>query len=175
MWNKKACSFFQRGNCRFGANCRDSHTTDGEVKPQERGPTPRSESKPNFPPANAGNPKICGFFLKGTCTKQACRYFHGYSDNLQNVQFEKIHDKSIVSLNAISDNKFLSADENTLKIWIITDTEHKTIGTQSFDGEKITKVTYSNEKVIAATIIEQMYEAQAQEMNEMVYSSFSFP
>jgi P2-related tail formation protein len=71
---------------------------------------------------------------------------------------EKIHDKNIVSLSVINEKKFISADETTIKIWMITESEHQMIGTQTFNDEKITKVIYSNEKVIAATMVEKMYE-----------------
>ena len=109
-------------------------------------------------PQGSTNSKICGFFLKGSCTKTNCRYFHGYAENLQNAQVEKIHDKNIVSLSVINEKKFISADENTIKIWMITESEHQMIGNQTFNDEKITKVIYSNEKVIAATMVEKMYE-----------------
>jgi hypothetical protein len=163
MWsenNVKKCPFFQSGKCKFGTSCKNLHTRDSDTL------VPDQTSNMTTPPRttsgfmNPQNSKICGFFLRGTCTKENCRYFHGYSENLQNIQFEKIHEKNITSLVAISENKFLSADENTIKIWIITDTEHKTLGDQSFQGEKITRVIYANEKVIAATVIEQMYEAR---------------
>jgi hypothetical protein len=109
-------------------------------------------------PQGSTNSKICGYFIKGTCTKTNCRYFHGYAENLQNAQVEKIHDKNIVSLSVINEKKFISADETTIKIWMITESEHQMIGTQTFNDEKITKVIYSNEKVIAATMVEKMYE-----------------
>jgi hypothetical protein len=113
----------------------------------------------NSGPQGSTNSKLCGYFLKGACNKSVCRYFHGYSENLQNAQIEKIHDKNIVSLSLINEKKFISADENTIKIWMITESEHQMIGTQTFNDEKITKVIYSNEKVIAATLVEKMYDA----------------
>jgi hypothetical protein len=163
MWNenKKVCPFFQSGKCKFGTSCKNLHTRDNNSQVTDQIPNITTPPKTTSSLGNAQNSKICGFFLRGTCNKQNCRFFHGYSENLQNVQFEKIHEKNITSLVAISENKFLSADENTIKIWIITDTEHKTLGDQSFQGEKITRVIYANEKVIAATVIEQMYEARA--------------
>ena len=152
MWNenKKICPFFQSGNCKFGTSCKNLHSNLTNTTEQSQ----MNQKAPN----TGQNSKICGFFIKGTCTKQNCRFFHGYSENLQNIQFEKIHEKNITSLCGISENKFLSADENTIKIWMISETEHKTIGEQSFPGEKITRVIFANEKVIAATVIEQMYE-----------------
>lgn len=113
----------------------------------------------NSGPQGSTNSKLCVHFLKGACSKSVCRYFHGYSENLQNAQIEKIHDKNIVSLSLINEKKFISADENTIKIWMITESEHQMIGTQTFNDEKITKVIYSNEKVIAATLVEKMYDA----------------
>ena len=61
-------------------------------------------------------------------------------------------------MSVINEKKFISADETTIKIWMITESEHQMIGTQTFNDEKITKVIYSNEKVIAATMVEKMYE-----------------
>lgn len=162
---QKPCIFFQKGNCRNGSNCEFSHELDGGGMNQERmvinstddnpGSNPGNNPGSNFPP-NLSK-KICGFFLKGTCTKQNCKFFHGYAENLQNVMIEKIHEKNIIGMCPISDKKFLTADQNLIQIWLITDTEHKIMGTQPFE-EKITKVIYSSEKVIVATQIEQMYE-----------------
>ncbi len=121
---------------------------------------PQSHSNQPIQTSQASS-KICGFFLKGTCTKTNCKYFHGYAENLQNANLEKIHDKNLISLTLISDKKFISADETTIKIWMITESEHQMIGSQSFNEEKITKVIYSSEKVMAATIVEKMYETSS--------------
>lgn len=69
---------------------------------------------------------------------------------------ESVHDKPIVSLCQISEKKFLTADETCFKIWVIEE-KYNCIGVQTFEGEKISKVIYSNEKIIVATQIEQMY------------------
>lgn len=159
----KPCIFFQKGHCREGNNCKFSHDIEGGSK-QRRDVDDgnvmivNSTGDMNMMGSNQSKPmsKICEFFLKGSCTKQSCKFFHGYAENLQNVKIEKIHEKSLVSMCQISDSKFITADQNLIQIWLITDTEHKIIGSQTFD-EKITKVVYSNEKVIVATQIEQMY------------------
>lgn len=69
---------------------------------------------------------------------------------------EKVHDRPIVSMCSISATKFLTADESCFKIWIIED-KYSCLGSQTFEGEKITKVIFSNEKIFVATKIEQMY------------------
>jgi glutaredoxin-related protein len=103
--------------------------------------------------------KICNFFLKGSCTKPNCKFFHGYSENLQHIDIEKIHEKNIVSMCQINDKKFITADDNLIQIWVISaEDKKKCVGQQMFDNEKITKVIFSNEKAIVATQIEQMYD-----------------
>ena len=97
--------------------------------------------------------------MKGNCNKTNCKFFHGYAENLQHIDLEKIHEKNIVSMCQISDKKFISADDNMVQIWIISaEDKKKCVGQQSFDNEKITKVIFSGEKAIVATQIEQMYE-----------------
>ena len=110
-------------------------------------------------PVSGTSSKICNFFMKGNCNKTNCKFFHGYAENLQHIDLEKIHEKNIVSMCQISDKKFISADDNMVQIWIISaEDKKKCVGQQSFDNEKITKVIFSGEKAIVATQIEQMYE-----------------
>jgi hypothetical protein len=62
----RPCSFFLRGNCTAGANCKFSH------------------SVPNRPPAPPA--KICSFFLQGKCKRgNACQFSHGQSGGQQAV------------------------------------------------------------------------------------------
>jgi len=108
---------------------------------------------------SSSSSKICSFFMKGNCNKANCKFFHGYAENLQHIDLEKIHEKNIVSMCQISDKKFISADDNMVQIWIISaEDKKKCVGQQSFENEKITKVIFSGEKAIVATQIEQMYE-----------------
>jgi hypothetical protein len=169
--NKKICRFFQQGTCRNGQGCNFSHEMDSQsnvgskmfsnqMREISDGLRPNTTNtsmtiNPQDTTTNNSN-KICNYFLKGTCTKTVCKFFHGYAENLQNVKIEKIHEKNIISMCQISETKFLTADPNLIQIWLITETEHKSIGSQPFE-EKITKVIYSNEKVIVSTQIEQMY------------------
>jgi hypothetical protein len=103
--------------------------------------------------------KICNFFLKGNCSKTNCKFFHGYAENLQHIDTEKIHEKNITSMCQINDKKFITADDYMVQIWVISaEDKKKCVGQQSFDSEKITKVIFSGEKAIVATKIEQMYE-----------------
>jgi hypothetical protein len=167
--NKKVCIYFQKGNCIKGSSCNFSHELDSgfQNKMQSNYQSDRNSMQTglqgamNITPTdqqfqNKPQSKICEFFMKGTCTKQSCRFFHGYSENLQNVKIEKIHEKNLIGTCQISDTKFITADQNLIQIWLITESEHKILGSQTFD-EKITKVLYSNEKVIVSTQIEQMY------------------
>ncbi len=175
---KRYCSFFQLGKCKKGASCTFVHEIDPT---QERFNGSQSNtmmestiSTSQYQDHSSQHPhqhqhqyqdstqstqnktKICDFFLKGSCNKTQCRFFHGYSENLQNVNIEKIHERNIVDMCQINDKKFITADSNSVQIWLITESEHKIIGTQNFE-ENITRVTFSNEKVIVATQIEKMY------------------
>jgi hypothetical protein len=175
--NKRSvCKFFiSQTGCNKGNACTFSHEAEGgdygnkPSKPQGGFQNNTNKFAPNhnmqmtqqpmqsMQPTQTQNSKICGFFIKGSCTKPNCKFLHGYSENLQNASIEPIHERNIVSLTLINDKKFISADENTIKIWNITETDHQLAGSQTFNNEKITKVVYSNEKVIAATIEEKMY------------------
>jgi hypothetical protein len=110
-------------------------------------------------PQTTTSSKVCSFFLKGSCNKANCKFFHGYAENLQQIDIEKIHEKNIVSMCQINDKKFITADDNLIQIWVISaEDKKKCVGQQIFENEKITKVIFSNEKAIVATQVEQMYE-----------------
>ena len=97
--------------------------------------------------------------MKGSCTRSNCVYFHGYAENLQHIDIEKIHEKNIVTMCQINDKKFITADDNLVQIWVISaEDKKKCVGQQMFENEKINKVIFSNEKAIVATQIEQMYD-----------------
>lgn len=144
---------FQNNNTKFAPNQNNQNIQNKQMTHQSM----QQPMQQPMQPSQIQNSKICGFFIKGSCTKPNCKFLHGYSENLQNASIEPIHDKNIVSLTLINEKKFISADENTIKIWNITETDHQLAGSQTFNNEKITKVVYSNEKVIAATIEEKMY------------------
>jgi hypothetical protein len=110
-----------------------------------------------------GSTKICNYFMKGKCTKDVCNFFHGYSEILQHIDIEPIHEKPIVSVCQINDKKFITADESTIQVWSITAEDNKKlVGSDKFEGEKITKVIFSSEMLFVATQIEQMYENNIQ-------------
>lgn len=185
----KPCVFFQKGSCRFGAACKNSHDSQGGGQPQTNNrnnnnprenqyqsdnlqqdqnnnqyqignrsnyhaqqPVEKIQKNPNMP-AN-----ICNYFLQGKCTKEVCRYFHGYSESIQHINIEQINEKPIISFAQISDTKFLTADNSAVQIYTVTSEGKQNVFSKKFDGEKITKVIFSNGKVIIATIKEQMYE-----------------
>lgn len=62
----------------------------------------------------------------------------------------------MVCLCPINEKKYVTADETTFHIWEISETK-KLVGSQKFEGEKISKIVYCNEKLMVATVIEQMY------------------
>lgn len=164
------CKYFQQGSCKFGDKCRYIHPGVNNQRmnnsqiPQMNTPMNSQMEQSSMPLDNDGNApptmlssqlKICSFFLKGKCTNQNCSFFHGYGTNLQNISTEVCHQKPIHSIVAISDTKFVTADENSFKIWLLHP-KFTCFQEQLVEG-KMTKLIYSKGKIIYSNIFESMY------------------
>lgn len=136
---KQICQHYLKGKCRFGDKCKNIHDTEGKQ------------------PKSAKPSNICTYFQQGKCSKDNCSFLHGYHDSLQHLSTEQIHDKPIVSVAQISEQKFITADDNTVKIWLVDENGISAKGEQQMENEKITKVFSSKDKVVIATVMEQMY------------------
>ena len=131
---KKICPYFLKGNCRYGDNCKNLHQGN--------------------PPQNNHQSKVCTFFLKDSCSKPDCHFFHGYYDILEHVKKIENHQNPINNLINMDDTKFISSDERTFYIrFSVNDEFHiETIK----EDYKIGKLIYSSEKVICAIQKEEM-------------------
>ena len=134
MNSSKACKYFLSGYCKFGDKCMFSHSQN--------------------PPQNNHQSNACTFFLKDSCTKQDCHFFHGYCDILEHVKKIENHQKPINNLINMDDVKFISSDEKNFYIRFAGNDSNyeKTIA----DDFKIGKLIYSSEKVICAVEQEGM-------------------
>ena len=58
---------------------------------------------------------ICNDFLQGNCpyNYKTCKYYHGYSDNFSNHKQQAIHAGTVRKVIKISDEEFITADEES--------------------------------------------------------------
>lgn len=183
MNNKgKICPFFLKGNCKYGTNCKNIHP-NGQMSMQMNQQKMTTDNEMNDgmnfnspPPTFVGNvkqnqSKICVFFLKGNCTNQNCSYFHGYGNNLQHISTTQAQQKAILGIVAINDIKFVTYDENSFKIWVMSP-NFSCFQENQVEG-KITRLIYSKGKIIYASQIESMYaQKQTLTKNLMIINIF---
>ena len=125
---KNICPFYLNGKCKFGDKCKNLHQGN--------------------PPQNNHQSKVCTFFLKDSCSRSDCRFFHGYCDILEHVKKIENHQKPINNLINMDDTKFISSDERTFYIRFSgNDNVHEETIAEDY---KIGKLIYSSEKVICA-------------------------
>ena len=142
---RNICPYFLRGECNFGDKCKNSHQI----------PQQFVNVNPQFTPNKKD--KTCKFFLEGKCTKKNCPYFHGYGNKLLNLTtYNNAHDMPIKFFAQINENKFISCDENSFKIWGFNP------GFEKLKEEKIPEgiihnLIYSNGKIFIINNITKMY------------------
>ena len=125
---KNICPFYLNGKCKFGDKCKNLHQGN--------------------PPQNNHQSKVCTFFLKDSCSRSDCRFFHGYCDILEHVKKIENHQNPINNLINMDDTKFISSDERTFYIRFSgNDNVHEETIAEDY---KIGKLIYSSEKVICA-------------------------
>ena len=136
------CPYFQRGNCKFGNKCHNSHMIPNQSQNQNQNQPQIQNQNQNF------GQHICKFFmtpLKNPCKNpNNCQYFHGYGNNLQNEVSLPEFDSDITNLLKISNEMFLvSTKNNTLKLYQFTPKlEEKPF--QLIQGIIIKKILFSN-------------------------------
>ena len=140
--NKPICAFYLKGHCRFGDKCKNFH-------PPNQGSIPMTHPglNPN-PILSQPSSHNCTFFLKNSCTKKDCYFFHGYCDRLEYVKTIDNHNKEINNLLNMDDIKFISSDEQVF--YIRNSGNDDNYGETIAQGYKIGKLIYSSDKVICA-------------------------
>lgn len=153
--NSTPCKFFIKGVCKYGSNCKYSHiltspnlrnaftkySDNTSVTPLDSPTKPLTD---DFLSLDISDNKknICKYFLSGNCTNKNCSFIHGYGDRLINISKIPSHNLPINNILKISENKFLTTDEKSLKIYSI-ENEIKCIFTNIVrDSGKISKVLY---------------------------------
>ncbi len=145
MKSKIKCQFFLNGNCKYGVNCRYSHEID-EVPMTTNSPQKNKNHHQQLIP--------CTFFLKNSCTKINCNYFHGYGDRLQYVKSISNHTKDINNLVNMDDTKYISSDSQIF--YVRYSGEEKIFDINIGKEYKIGKLIYSSNNVICAVEKEGM-------------------
>jgi hypothetical protein len=149
--SKKICEFFLKGNCKFGAKCRFLHpqniqSNQMQMPMQIQGPNPQSHIHQKN--------SVCTFFLKNSCTRPNCPFFHGYGNFLQHVKVLK-NEREINNLINVNGNEFIACDEQAF-IVRFADNDKEVKESLNKEGYKIGKMIYSGNKIIFALSKEGM-------------------
>ena len=148
---RKICPYFLEGKCIHGDNCKFLHQNPGNPN--------NINTNQNFNPHFHKNPKdkTCKYFLQGNCTKPNCTFFHGYGNKLLNVTtYKNAHDMPIKCFAQINENKFITCDENSFKIWGFNPGFEK-LKEEKIPEGKIHNLLYSNGNIFIINIITKMY------------------
>ena len=141
------CKFFLKGECNKGNNCPFIHQIPQGMQIQNPHQFKKKENKDN----------TCKFFLQGNCTKANCNFFHGYGNKLLSLtSFKNAHNLPIICFSQINEDKFISCDETSFKIWGFKP-EFKSLQEEKINEGKISKLIYSNGKIFIINIISKMY------------------
>ena len=137
---KKICTFYLQGKCKFGNQCHFFH-------PQEIPSNNQSAPAPfNNNNNNQNKKNQCTFFIKNKCTNQNCPFFHGYENKLQHVKLIN-RDKKINNLIKMDETKFISCDEQTFIVHCMPNYGEVSKSLNK-EGFKIGKMIFSGNKVI---------------------------
>lgn len=159
MRGGKPCPYYSKGFCKFGQNCRNYHP---QGQPQNFHMSDTDAKMSTGPNQNSVS---CKYFSMGKCTNKSCPYFHGYGNVLQQVYSEQGSETNITNMAMISNSKFITSSETSYKIWTIQP-EFQVLQEQKIEG-KITKLIYSNGKIIFSTLQETMYVKTSCEFSRM--------
>ena len=130
---KNICTYFLKGCCRYGQQCKNLHP-DNQMNVDESKSTPA--------PSNT-----CKFFLTNSCNKQNCPYFHGYCNKLKHIKLIQGQNNNITNLITFNDTQFIFSDEEKYFIGNTSGVNKK----ENVDENcKIGKMIFSNNKVIFA-------------------------
>ena len=140
------CTFFLQNRCNRGDKCPYRH----EYPPNYQ-PNPQQQHHPHNDPHNS---HICKFFLKNSCTKENCTYFHGYGTKLRHLKTYK-GDKEISNLIKMDETKYIASDEKDFIVRFTNNTEESKQSLNK-DEFKIGKMIFSGNKVIYGLMKEAM-------------------
>ena len=138
--SKKVCEFFLKGKCRFGDKCHFFHPKDFQNTQMQIQENPQSH-------VHQKN-SVCTFFLKNSCTRPNCPFFHGYGNILQHVKLFK-NETEINNLLNVNRNEYIACDEQSF-IVRFADNDKEVKESLNKDGYKIGKMIYSGNKIIFA-------------------------
>ena len=145
MSSKIKCHYFLNGNCKYGANCKYSHEID--VVPMATN-SPQKNKNQHQHQHQHQQVIPCTFFLKNSCTKKNCNFFHGYGGRLQYVKTIANHTNVINNLVNMDDTKYISSD---CQVFYVRFSGNEDIHCENIAQEyKIGKLIYSSNKVICA-------------------------
>ena len=136
--NKKICEYFIRGNCRYGNKCHNLHEFPKNF--------PNNPMQKPFGQFHNQKSSICTFFLKNSCTRKNCPFFHGYDNNLQHVK-TYINEKEINNLIKVDEKEFIACDEQAF-IVRFSDNPEEVKKSLNKEGYKIGKMIFSGNKMI---------------------------
>ena len=146
---QKICPYFLQNKCKWGDHCKNLHQLPGNnLNPNQN---------PHFSYQNNPKDYTCKFFLAGNCTKKNCNYFHGYGNKLLNLTtYVNAHEMPIKCFAQINENKFISCDESSFKIWGFNPGFEK-LKEEKIPEGKIDNLLYSNGKIFIINSITKMY------------------
>ena len=133
------CTFFLQNRCNRGDKCPYRH----EYPPNYQ-PNPQQQHHPH-PHNDPYNSHICKYFLKNSCTKENCTYFHGYGTKLRHLKTYK-GDKEISNLIKMDETKYIASDEKDFIVRFTNNTEESKQSLNK-DEFKIGKMIFSGNKV----------------------------
>ena len=87
---------------------------------------------------------ICKDFLLGKCYISLCNKIHGYSENFIYKTFINLHNKLITNIIKISNEYFLTSDENCFKIHYVSLKKFETLFTVNIENDFNDKQYISN-------------------------------
>ena len=163
----EVCQFFLQGKCKFGDNCWFSHNSpsptnkkklafsnyeDISIKALNNKPRDLLEDLTSLnliDLTKESKSKLCKDFLLGNCNNNDCEKLHGYSENFLSRVKIFSHNNIIIKLLKISEERIVSADEKSFKIYLIKEDKFqciKTINIQTEFNDKIiiTNIFYSD-------------------------------
>ena len=161
MMKKDLCTYFLRGYCKNGQNCEFSHNIpNSKFHPNTQfHPNPQFHPNSQYHPNPQNHPKAepaetqCKYFLKNSCKKPGCSYFHGYCKRLKYIKTISNHKNEINQLLAMDNIKYISSDN---KVFYIRKSGNDEVYEEKVpEGYNIRKMIYSSNKVICAIQNEQ--------------------
>jgi WD40 repeat protein len=160
---KIICPNFLKGNCRNGNSCALLHALTNQNKiaflnyedisiPKNQKPRDLLEDLTSLnliDLSKESKSKLCKDFLLGNCNDIKCKKLHGYSENFLSRIKIFSHNIPILKLLKISEEKIISADEKSFKIYLIEQDKFQCVKTINIQTEfndkiKLTNIFYSN-------------------------------